>query len=83
MESRKRAEQAVYNLDNSKDKYVVYRESRPVWNLKQMLQSSVELYGNNTAFMQKFKKDGQYEHITYREALAAVTSWMRKSMQKP
>lgn len=41
---------------NSSDKYVVYRESRPITDIKNMLQTSVELYADNVAFMQKFSK---------------------------
>lgn len=66
------AQQVVDRLNHSDDKYVVYRTSRPITDLKQMLESSVKLYGDNVAFMQKFEKNGNYENITYRTALEDV-----------
>lgn len=68
----KAAENAVAALNNSSDKYVVYRTSRPIMDLKQMLESSVELYGDNVAFMQRFVKDQPFQEITYKEALADI-----------
>lgn len=63
---------AVDALNNSKDKYVVYRTSRPIINLKQMLESSVQLYGDNVAFHQRFVKGEPFRKITYQETLADV-----------
>lgn len=71
-DAMKRAEQTVEALNQSKDKYVVYKESRPITDLKQMLQTSAEMYAQNTAFMQRFEKNQPYQSITYREALEDV-----------
>ncbi len=68
----KRAEGAVEALNTSKDKYVRYRLSRPITDIKHMLNTSVELYGDNVAFMQKFDREKGYENVTYKEALADV-----------
>jgi len=68
----KRAKHFVKELNESSDPYVRYRESRPITDIKQMFETSAELYGDNTAFMQKFHKDEPYTSITYKEALADV-----------
>ncbi len=54
-------------IDETQDKYLFYKESRPIKDLKHMLAGSVELYGDNVAFMQRFVKGEPYKSITYRE----------------
>lgn len=71
MEMR-RAEAVVEALNTSNDKYVVYKTSRPITDLKHMLNTSVELYGDNVAFRQRFEKDKPFGEITYRQALDDV-----------
>ena len=66
------AEKVVAALNHSDDKYVVYRTSRPIMDLKQMLESSVALYSDNVAFMQRFVKDEPFREITYKEAMADI-----------
>ncbi len=66
------AQGVVDMLNSSTDKYVVYKESRPIADIKHMLETSAELYADNVAFMQKFHKDEPYKSITYREALETV-----------
>ncbi|WP_227018170.1 AMP-dependent synthetase/ligase [Sinanaerobacter chloroacetimidivorans] len=66
------AVQRVKDIKNSKDKYVMYRDIRPIIDLKQMMESSVELYGDNIAFHVKDKVGGPYRGITYKEAKADV-----------
>ena len=68
----RRAEAAVEALNTSKDPYVVYKTSRPITDLKHMLNTSVELYADNVAFRQRFEKDKPFREITYREALDTV-----------
>ena len=63
------AEQVIENLNTSRNKYVAYKESRPVWTLKQMMETSTLLYGEKTAFMQKFRKDEGYTEISYNQAM--------------
>ncbi|HWQ78253.1 MAG TPA: AMP-binding protein, partial [Anaerovoracaceae bacterium] len=60
----------VEDVKNSKDKYVMYRDIRPIIDLKQMIESSVELYGDNIAFHVKDKVGGPYRGIAYKEAKA-------------
>ena len=67
-----RAVAAVNALNASKDKYVQYKLSRPVRDIKNMITTSTELYGDNVAFKQKFDKDKGYEDVTYAQALADV-----------
>ena len=68
----KRAEAVIEALNTSKDPYVVYKTSRPITDLKHMLNTSVELYADNVAFRQRFVKDEPFREITYREALDTV-----------
>ena len=67
-----RAQAVVEKLNTSKDPLVVYRTSRPITDLKHMLNTSVELYGDNVAFRQRFEKDKPFREITYKEALKAI-----------
>ncbi|MBR3705608.1 MAG: AMP-binding protein [Firmicutes bacterium] len=67
-----RAESFVETLNTSSDKYVQYKLSRPITDIRHMFNTSVELYGDNVAFMQKFDKEKGYENVTYKEALADV-----------
>ena len=60
-----RAVAAVNALNASKDKYVQYKLSRPVRDIKHMITTSAELYSDNVAFKQKFDKEKGYEDITY------------------
>ena len=62
----------VEDIKNSKDKYVIYRNIRPIIDLKHMLESSVELFGDNIAFHVKDKAGGPYRGITYKEVKADV-----------
>jgi len=58
----------VEDVKNSKDKYILYRDIRPIIDLKQMIESSVELYGDHIAFHVKDQVGGPYRGITYKEA---------------
>ncbi|MBR5740259.1 MAG: AMP-binding protein, partial [Firmicutes bacterium] len=69
---RERAQALVDSIDSSDDKYIVYRHQRPITDIKNMLESSVELYGDNAAFHQRFVKGEPYRTVTYREALSDV-----------
>lgn len=62
----------VEGIQNSTDKYVMYKDIRPIIDLKHMMLSSVELYGNNIAFYVKDKAGGPYRGITYNETKADV-----------
>lgn len=45
-------------------KYINY-DVRPITDIKNMLETSVELFGNQTAFLEK--RNGKYEPVTYNE----------------
>jgi len=66
------AESIVEQVNNDPRECVKYKESRPITDLKQMLESSVELYGDRVAFMQKESNSEPYRKITYKETLADV-----------
>lgn len=69
---RRRANEFVRFLNESKDPYVRHKFSRPITDLKDMLESSAKLYGENVAFRQKFSRNEPYKEITYKEALGDV-----------
>ena len=52
---------------------VQHFDNRPIINIKQMLESSAELYGDGIAFYTKFEK-GPYTTITHREMFDDVNS---------
>ena len=66
------AQNIVDQINNDPREFVKYRESRPVTDIKQMLESSVELYADKVAFMQKDSNSQPYRNITYKEALEDV-----------
>ncbi len=68
----KRAESVVEALNSSNNPYVIHKYSRPIMDIKHMLETSTALYGDNVAFMQRFEKDKPFREITYKEALADV-----------
>ncbi|MDR1953700.1 MAG: AMP-binding protein, partial [Clostridiales Family XIII bacterium] len=59
-------------IQNSKDPFMYDKAQRPVMDLKHMLETSVELYGDNVAFMEKPSHNEPYRQITYKEAKAEV-----------
>ena len=77
MEQNRYMDQAkaiVENIQNSKSKYVRYLDSRPITDLKHMIETSAQLYGENVAFRQKFDRKGEFECITYRQALEDINA---------
>lgn len=58
----------VEGVKNSKDPLIRYRDIRPIMDIKHMFDTSVELYGDNTAFYSKDVPGGEYRQITYKEA---------------
>lgn len=64
----------VANIQKCKGKFVRYLDSRPITNLKHMIETSAELYADNVAFRQKFDKKGEFESITYRQALDDINA---------
>ena len=71
----KEASELCEKVLKSKNKFNLYKEGlRPIANLKHMLETSVELFPDNVAFWQKFKKGEPYAPITYKETLADVNA---------
>lgn len=69
-----RAIDVIDNIAKSPDPYLRYKTGRPITDIKEMFESSVKKYGDNIAFMQKFKKGEPYTKITYKEALSDVNA---------
>ncbi|HKM28768.1 MAG TPA: AMP-binding protein [Anaerovoracaceae bacterium] len=67
-----RAIEKAKQLNESKDRFLRYRTSRPITDIKHMIETSAQEYGDNVAFMQKFVKNEPFTSITYKEALADV-----------
>ncbi|MCQ2547824.1 MAG: AMP-binding protein [Clostridia bacterium] len=59
----------VIAIEEADKKYVHYPDSRPIMDLKHMMESSAEKYKDHPAFMQKFVKGEPFKAITYKEAM--------------
>lgn len=59
-------------IQNADDKHMLYRDSRPIMDLKHMFETSVELYGDNPAFWVKDTHDSPYRAISYKDAKGDV-----------
>ena len=73
------AEEIVSSVKNDPRPIVKCRDARPITDIKQLLVSSTELFGDNVAYLQKWDKNGEFEPITYREVLEDVNglgTWM-------
>ena len=68
------AKSVVKNIEDDKRPVVKYKESRPIVNLKHMLDTSVELYGDNVVFWEKNSRGEEYKPTTYKEMLGRVNS---------
>ena len=53
---------------------VAYNNVRPIPELKTMLETSADIYGNNVAIYQKFENKKPYVGIMYKQLLADVNS---------
>lgn len=66
------AKAIVEGIKNNQDKFIRYKDVRPITDIKQMMESSVELYGDNIAFKVKDSVGGPYRGITYKETKSDV-----------
>ncbi len=71
-EQMKWAEELIAKINADPRPFVKYKESRPIKDIKHMIETSTELYGDNVAFMQKDSNNEPYRNITYKEMLEAV-----------
>ena len=61
-------------LNNSTDPRVLYKNSRPIMDLKHMLETSAELYRDNVAIYDKEVRGGEYIPMTYGQLLEKVNA---------
>ncbi len=70
--AREWAEGIVETVNNDPRPYVKCKESRPITDIKDLLVSSARLFGERTAYLQKWNPDGEYEEIKYKQVLDDV-----------
>ncbi|MBN7774281.1 AMP-dependent synthetase/ligase [Clostridium aminobutyricum] len=68
------AEAFVKRINDSEDPYIRYKKSRPIMDLKHMIETSAALYGENTAFLVKREKGEPYQPIPYKQALQDINA---------
>ncbi len=76
---KKKAEMAEANetiraINSSKDKYVSYKESRPITDLKHMIETSALLYAERPAFWVKKSHKEPYTSISYLEFMDDINA---------
>ena len=74
IKARKWAEETVEKVNSDMRPYVKCKDSRPVTDLKNMLETSAELYSDNIAFLQKYNKNQPYTPIKYKQVLKDVNA---------
>jgi len=72
LEDMEYAVKRTNELNTSKDPRVMYKDSRPIMDIKHMLETSADIFPDNVAFMDKEVKGGLYTDITYKEVLEKV-----------
>lgn len=68
------AEQFIEKINENMDPHIRYKQSRPINDIKHMLESSTALYPDNTAFWVKKSRGAEYESISYAKALSDVNA---------
>lgn len=61
-------------IKESKDPAIRHTWRRPVTDIKNILETSAELYGDKPLFLQKFNKDEPFQEISYSKVLADVNA---------
>ncbi len=72
LKDMKWAEGLVSRIDADPRDFVKYKESRPIMDVKHMIETSAELYADNTAFYQKYDGEKEFRTITYRQMMDDV-----------
>ena len=72
VEAIKWAEETVAKVNNDQRAFVKCKESRPITDLKNMLETSAELFANNVAFLQKYSHKDPYTEIKYSQVMEDV-----------
>lgn len=68
------AEDIVQKINEDPRPGVLYKESRPIMDVKHMIETSVELFGDHVAFYQKYDHKGSYQPITYHEMFRCINA---------
>jgi len=68
------AQEIVAAIQADNRPYVKYKDSRPITDIKHMIETSVQRYGDNTAFMEKESRDTPYQKITYKAVLEEINA---------
>lgn len=66
------AEGLVSRIEADPRDFVKYKESRPIMDIKHMIETSAELYADNTAFYQKYKGEENFTEISYTQMMERV-----------
>ncbi|NLD19386.1 MAG: AMP-binding protein [Clostridiales bacterium] len=66
------AESIVKKIEADRRYFVSYKDSRPIVDIKHMIETSRMLYGDHVAFMQKDDNSTPYRKITYKDMLVDV-----------
>ncbi len=64
----KKAQETINYIKTGDSPYLLYRDMRPITDLRNMMQTSAQLYPNNPAFMQRFSKGEDFRTISFKEA---------------
>lgn len=67
-------EEFIKRINENNDPNIRYKKSRPIYDIKNMLESSAELYPNNAAFWVKKSRGSKYESITFKKTLEDVNA---------
>lgn len=70
---RKHAEDVIAAIAKSADPRLRYKTGRPITDIRDMFNSSVDLYGDRPLFHQKFKHEEPYTALTYKQVHENVT----------
>lgn len=68
----KRARKKVEEIKKSRDPFVLYKDMSPITDIKNLLETSVEEFGDNVAFCEKVRDDMPAVDITYKQLLVDV-----------
>ncbi|MEG0291130.1 MAG: AMP-binding protein [Anaerovoracaceae bacterium] len=75
------ANKVVENIKADNRAVVKYKDIRPITDIKHMIYTSCELFGESPAFHQKFHKGDKYETISYNRCLEDVNGLGTKLME--
>lgn len=66
------SKQTVEKVNNDTRHFVKCKESRPITDIKNMLETSAELFADNVAFLQKYSHKEPYTEIRYSQVMEDV-----------